>query len=35
MLLLQELNQEGKTIVLITHEPEIDNFAKKHIFIKD
>ena len=35
MLLLQELNKEGKTIVLITHEPEIDNFAKKHIFIKD
>lgn len=35
MLLLQELNQEGKTIVLITHEPEIDHFAKKHIFIKD
>lgn len=35
MKLLVELNQEGKTIVLITHEPEIDAFAKKHIFIKD
>lgn len=35
MLLLQELNQEGKTIILITHEPEIDSFAQKHIIIKD
>jgi putative ABC transport system ATP-binding protein len=35
MKLLVELNNEGKTIVLITHEPEIDAFAKKHIFIKD
>jgi putative ABC transport system ATP-binding protein len=34
-MLLQELNKEGKTIVLITHEPEIDIFAKKHIVIKD
>lgn len=35
MMLLQELNKEGKTIVLITHEPEIDSFAQKHIVIKD
>lgn len=35
MQLLIELNQEWKTIVLITHEPEIDRYAKRHIFIKD
>jgi putative ABC transport system ATP-binding protein len=35
MNLLTELNKEWKTIVLITHEAEIDKYAKKHIFIKD
>lgn len=35
MNLLIELNKEWKTIVLITHEAEIDKYAKKHIFIKD
>lgn len=35
MALLQALNNEWKTIVLITHEKEIDAYAKKHIFIKD
>ncbi|MDD4151323.1 MAG: ABC transporter ATP-binding protein [Candidatus Gracilibacteria bacterium] len=36
MELLVELNEkEGKTIVLITHEKEIDEYAKKHILIKD
>jgi len=35
MELLTSLNKEGKTIVLITHEHEVDNYAKKHIFIKD
>lgn len=35
MELLVELNKEGKTIILITHEHEVDSFAKKHIFIKD
>ncbi|MDD2907258.1 MAG: ABC transporter ATP-binding protein [Candidatus Gracilibacteria bacterium] len=35
MLLLTKLNQEGTTIVLITHEHEIDRYAKKHILIKD
>lgn len=35
MWLLQELNKEGKTIILITHEKEIDAYAKKHILIKD
>ncbi|MDD3793619.1 MAG: ABC transporter ATP-binding protein [Candidatus Gracilibacteria bacterium] len=35
MGLLTKLNQEGTTIVLITHEHEIDRYAKKHILIKD
>ena len=35
MNLLVELNKEWKTIILITHEHDIDAYAKKHIFIKD
>ena len=35
MNLLTELNNEWKTIVLITHEKEIDAYAKIHIHIKD
>lgn len=35
MNLLTKLNEEGKTIVLITHEKDIDAYAKKHILIKD
>jgi len=35
MNLLTALNQEWKTIVLITHEHDIDKYAKRHILIKD
>lgn len=35
MKLLTKLNEEWKTIVLITHEHEVDAYAKKHIMIKD
>lgn len=35
MDLLVKLNSEWRTIVLITHEKEIDAYAKKHIMIKD
>lgn len=35
MELLTNLNKEGKTIVLITHEKDVDKYAKRHIFIKD
>jgi putative ABC transport system ATP-binding protein len=35
MELLAELNNEWKTIVLITHEPNIDAYAKRHIHIRD
>jgi putative ABC transport system ATP-binding protein len=35
MNLLTQLNKEGKTIVLITHEKDIDAYASRHILIKD
>jgi len=35
MQLLTELNNDWKTIVLITHEKEVEKYAKKHIYIKD
>lgn len=35
MELLTQLNKEGKTVILITHEHEVDAYAKKHILIKD
>lgn len=35
MQLFQDLNQQGKTIILITHEQEIANFCKRIITLKD
>ena len=35
MQLLTELNQEGKTIVMVTHESEIADFATRKIIIRD
>jgi putative ABC transport system ATP-binding protein len=35
MRLLQELNEEGRTVVLITHENEIAAFAKRVVRLKD
>lgn len=35
MNLFEELNNEGKTIILITHEKEIANRAKKIIVVRD
>jgi putative ABC transport system ATP-binding protein len=35
MATLQNLNDEGKTIVLITHEPDIAKFAKRVITLRD
>ena len=35
MELLTELNREGKTIIMVTHEPEIAAFAKRRIVIRD
>ena len=35
MELLVKLSEEGKTIIVITHEHEIDAYAKRHIHIRD
>ncbi|MDW7798135.1 ABC transporter ATP-binding protein [Streptococcus canis] len=35
MELLTELNKEGKTIIMVTHEPEIADFATRKIVIRD
>lgn len=35
MELLMELNSEGKTIIMVTHEPEIAAYAKRQIVIRD
>ena len=33
--LLAKLNQDGKTIIMVTHEPSIAQFAKKRLFMLD
>lgn len=35
MAIFQKLNKDGHTIVMITHEPDIAQFAKRIIYIKD
>jgi len=35
MGIFQELNDEGKTVVLITHEPDIAQFAKRVVHVRD
>jgi putative ABC transport system ATP-binding protein len=35
MALFQGLNQQGKTIILVTHEPEIAQFAKRKLTFRD
>jgi putative ABC transport system ATP-binding protein len=35
MALFQTLNDEGKTIVLVTHEPDIAEFAKRRLIFRD
>jgi putative ABC transport system ATP-binding protein len=35
MKLLVELNDAGRTVVLITHEPEVAEFAKRVIELRD
>jgi putative ABC transport system ATP-binding protein len=35
MQIFQKLNDEGKTVVMVTHEPDIAQFAKTNIVFKD
>jgi putative ABC transport system ATP-binding protein len=35
MALFQELNKQGKTIVFVTHEPDIAAFSSRTIILKD
>jgi len=35
MRLFQELNDQGKTVIVVTHEPDIDAYASSHIVVKD
>ncbi len=35
MAIFQELNQEGRTVVLVTHEPDIADFAKRIVSFRD
>jgi putative ABC transport system ATP-binding protein len=35
MELLSDLNKEGKTIIMITHEPDIAKYANKRLHMKD
>jgi putative ABC transport system ATP-binding protein len=35
MAMFKELNAEGRTIILVTHEPEIADEAKREIFVRD
>jgi len=35
MALMQELNEKGKTIVFVTHEPDIASFSSRTIILKD
>lgn len=35
MELLTELNREGKTIIMVTHEPEIAAYAQRRIVLRD
>jgi putative ABC transport system ATP-binding protein len=35
MSIFQALNDEGKTVVLITHEPDIAEHAKRIVHVRD
>jgi putative ABC transport system ATP-binding protein len=35
MRLFEELHSEGNTIILITHEQEIADYAHRNIYLKD
>jgi putative ABC transport system ATP-binding protein len=35
MRIIQKLHEEGNTVVLVTHEPEIARYARRIIHLKD
>ena len=35
MEILLKLNAEGRTIIMVTHEPEVAKLAKRQIYMKD
>jgi putative ABC transport system ATP-binding protein len=35
MAVFQELHAQGKTVVLVTHEPDIAQYAHRHITFRD
>jgi putative ABC transport system ATP-binding protein len=35
MALFQELNRQGMTLVLVTHEPEVARFARRVLHFRD
>ena len=35
MKLLQEINREGKTIIVVTHEPDVAAETKRNVILKD
>lgn len=32
---LEEINQVGTTVVMVTHSPEASKYAKRHLMMKD
>jgi len=35
MELIQQINDEGKTVLIVTHEPDIANMTKRIVYLKD
>ena len=35
LAILQDLNEQGRTIVFVTHEPDIASFSSRTIMLKD